>query len=75
MANGWKILAIVFIILFVLESLFFIWATKDGFEFINNQNYCAYDICEQYPSYNYDSYTQECYCFENDEVVYQENLG
>ena len=75
MVNGWKVTAIVFIILFTLETGLLIWAWNMGTEMIDNEYECAYNICEDYASYNYDDYENMCSCFENNEVVSQEYMG
>jgi len=62
MTNGWKITAIIFIALFLLEtlSLVFLWnlTSKE----IENQNICLYDICSDYPDGYYD--LDICYCYD-----------
>ena len=74
--NPWKIIAIVFIILFVLETLLFIWIFSLGTSAINNENECAVNICgeiEEAVSYYYDSVEQMCYCIDStDETVKQQ---
>jgi hypothetical protein len=67
--NLWKTVAIVFIILFTLETAYVLYATSIGTEMINNDYDCAYITCENYETYNYDSYSKICQCFENHEVV------
>ena len=72
--NGWKITAIIFICLFVIETATFIWIVKIGTEQINNENTCAVNICQ---NNNYDSYLLEnniCYCYKNHEIAYKEVL-
>jgi hypothetical protein len=70
--NTWKIIAIVFIILFAIETTYVIWATQLGYQTVDNDYNCAYDYCADYDTYNYDYYTKECLCFENHEVVKQQ---
>lgn len=72
--NKWKVTAIIFIILFVLETGVLIWAWKVGTQTIDNENECSYNICSDYPSYFYDSYTKICYCYEDGLVVHQEYI-
>ena len=71
---NWKTLAIIFIVLFTLQSGLLIWAWNVGTEMIDNEYECAYNICEDYQSYNYDDYEGMCYCFEDNEVVSQEYM-
>ena len=72
---NWKVIAIVFIVLFTLETGLIIWAFNVGTEMIDNEIECAYNICEDYQSYNYDDYESMCYCFEDNEIVSQEYMG
>lgn len=68
--NGWKLTAIIFIILFVAETIFFVWLVQNGFEEIEKENECAINICEWYDAYQY--YDSICYCYEDGEIVYEE---
>ena len=75
-SNHWKTIAIIFIVLFVLETIFLIWAFSAGTSMINNENECAINICgdvEEAVSYYYDDYEQICYCMDADgETVKQQ---
>lgn len=71
----WKILAIVFMVLFFLETIILIWAFNIGTEAIDNESKCAYNICEGSDTYQYDTYDKLCYCFEEGEITYQEYMG
>ena len=58
----WKILAIIFISLFVIESIFLVWIFKIGYNYIEKDDKC-YTICsmdEDYSSYWYEN--NLCYC-------------
>ncbi len=74
--NHWKTIAIIFIVLFVLETLILIWAISAGTSMINNENECSINICgevENAVSYYYDEYEQICYCMDVDgETVKQQ---
>jgi len=70
----WKIIAIIFIISFVLETLFIIWAYNIGDASIKQDEKCS-GICL---NGNYDQYALNsniCYCYLNGEVAHQEYLG
>jgi len=69
--TGWKTLAIVFISLFVLETIFGVWITSIGMNVINNEKECSNNICGEqiYDSYYYDEYKQVCTCFINHEPI------
>ena len=68
MANGWKIIAIVFIIIFLIETIFIYWAYTNGTKTLNNEYDCAWEVCDGYESYYYDGYDNMCYCFVGDEI-------
>ena len=73
----WKLIAIIFICLFILETLIFIYLFNAGTEVIENQNECAYNICDvpnTNDAYAYDEYNKICYCYKNNEVVYQKYM-
>ena len=62
--NGWKTTAIIFMILFLLETSFFIWAVWYAGAEEEKDNICAYDICEEYPQATRDG--NICYCQDYD---------
>ncbi|KKM10463.1 hypothetical protein LCGC14_1721800, partial [marine sediment metagenome] len=49
--NGWKLTAIIFIVLFILETVFFIGILSIGFSEIDKENQCIYNVCSS-PIYN-----------------------
>jgi len=73
--NGWKVTAIIFIILFIVETMFVYWAWTLGTDMIEQENTCSKNICSNYESFIYDEYGETCYCYVGDELVYQEFLG
>jgi len=75
MVNGWKVTAIIFIVLFIVETSLFIWAINVGSEMIDNENECAYNICEDYETYFYDDTDKMCYCYKNHELEHQKYMG
>jgi len=54
----WKSIAIIFIILFVLETSLFVWAYSLSVKEEKMIMECYYDICEDYP----DAYFEENLC-------------
>lgn len=72
--NKWKITAIIFIVLFVVETLVFIWAWNVGVQAVENENECAINICDGYDAYYFDSYEDMCYCYTDNVLLYQEYL-
>lgn len=72
MANGWKITAIIFIILFIAETAFVTWAVIEATENIDKEMQCIVNICDGYESYNFDEYDDICYCFNDNKLEYFE---
>lgn len=73
--NSWKVTAIIFIILFTLESLFLIYAWNIGTKAIEREYECGINICADYQSYWYDDVTLMCYCYDKGEIAKQEYLS
>ena len=75
-SNHWKTIGIIFIVLFVLETILVIWLFSVGTSMINNETECSKNICgevENAVSYQYDDYEQICYCMDADgEIVKQQ---
>ena len=72
--NGWKVTAIIFIILFVLETLAFGFLIKVGMDVVNREIECSNDVCLSYDSFYYDDTTNVCSCYLNNEVAKQEYI-
>ncbi|MFW6233409.1 MAG: hypothetical protein ACOC3Z_01980 [Nanoarchaeota archaeon] len=79
--KAWKITAIIFIILFIVETLILISIFNLGNKAIENENTCVYQICElgepssKYDSYYYDTTEDFCYCYKNNEVAKKKYIG
>ena len=71
----WKVLAWIFIILFILENLF----VGYGMILVNhdtaNENECIYNVCDNSSAYYYDTTSSMCYCYDNGEIASQKFLG
>ena len=74
MVNGWKIVGITFIILFVLETIFIGYVFYLGSEIAAKEDECVYNICSNYDSYYFDEYNDICYCYVNHEIVKTEYI-
>jgi len=68
MVNGWKVAAIIFMVLFILESASIVWLFKIGIDMDKDEMDCAMNICEDYSAYNFDIYSNMCYCYEGGEI-------
>lgn len=81
MKNKWKTTAIIFIILFAIETLFLVYVGGIGKEAINNENKCSIEVCNlmeyntAYDSYFYDSSIKMCYCYIDKEIVKSKYMG
>jgi len=72
-SNGWKTLAIIFITLFILETVGVIYLINLGQKEINKDTDCSF-LCK---NKNYDAYQYAdsiCYCYLDGEVVYHQEL-
>ena len=75
--NGWKITAIIFMVLFITETIGIIYLAKVGQESINNKIKCSNDVCPIVgaTSFIYEDAIKTCYCYnEQAEVIKQEVL-
>ena len=61
---NWKIIAIIFIALFVAETLFFCWGYYMVSKDEKNTNDCLYNFCAEYPDGYYESGLCECYDYD-----------
>jgi hypothetical protein len=59
--TNWKIVAVVFIVLFVLETAYIVWAVSIYQQEQKNTAICYYDICEEYPDAAYGNGVCRCY--------------
>ena len=72
--NGWKLTAIIFIILFILETSLLIWAINSNLNDFENENICSLEVCPSnsyiiYDSYYYEQWTKICECNINKELI------
>ena len=64
--NGWKITAIIFIILFVLETISVAWMITIGLQQNDKEKECSISVCGNggYVSYIYEA--DVCHCYNSD---------
>ena len=74
--NKWKVTAIIFIILFSLETLAVFYLYSIGEEVIAKENECMVNVCgdDIYDAWLYDRYDEICYCYTNHEITHQEYI-
>lgn len=68
MANGWKIIAWIFIIISVAEGGLIYYSYSIGTEWIEHENLCSTNLCTG-DSYYYDQTTDICSCVEDDYIT------
>lgn len=71
MKNKWKTIAIIFIILFVLETLIVGIVFGIGNDIIEKERKCAYEVCEGSDFYKYDMNKEACYCYNSVGEMYK----
>lgn len=64
MKDKWKTIAIIFIILFVIETTYVIWEVNVYFNEVDKKNECYYDICNGYPDAYYEADVCTCYNYD-----------
>lgn len=60
--KGWKILALIFIMLFIIETVLVVWVFSIGIKVIENENKCAAECYIETGFYSYDSTDNSCFC-------------
>lgn len=71
MVNAWKVIAIIFIILFVLENILLIYGIYSLTQDENKEVLCYVEVCTDYDQYSYNTYNNVCTCYEKDLIVSQ----
>jgi len=61
---GWKIIAIIFIILFAIIIGIFIWSYNYTSNETERTNICYYEFCKDYPQANYADNLCTCYDYD-----------
>lgn len=64
MTNGWKVTAIVFIVITFLLGSLIVWAFHVASEEVKKTNECYWDFCSDYPHAEF--YDDVCYCYDYD---------
>lgn len=72
-SSKWKIIAMVFIGLFVVENIVFIWAFFASEEDSRREAICITQYCtpDKFQGYNYNVDTHVCTCSNNNQIVEQ----
>jgi hypothetical protein len=80
MVNGWKVTAIIFIIISLLELALLVGFVAIGLDVIEKEEHCSYEICNldesmEYDAYLYDPQDGSCSCYQDSRVVYSKYIG
>ena len=67
--NKWKVVAIIFIILFVLETFLVVYFGYSNINYKIKQEHCATTICSEYPAFTFED--SVCSCWDGNEIKYQ----
>jgi hypothetical protein len=73
----WRTIAIIFIVLFAIETILVVGVFSAGRIHIKNEQHCAINICSNIrdaTSYSYSHPDRMCVCSDSGEVIYQEVL-
>ena len=70
MVNNWKIIAIVFIVLFILETIYLSWAVIYVVKEESNTKECYYEICGDYQDAYYFEKVCTCYNYDDADELY-----
>ena len=67
----WKVVAITFISLFVIENLIFVWAYFDTEKDSKYESICITQYCStsKFDAYSYDVDTQICSCLKDNKIM------
>lgn len=71
--DKWKVIAIIFITISILEFVLIFFVFSWGLEDIAKENECVYNICSEYDAYKY--LDGVCYCYKGNEVAHTEYLN
>ncbi len=69
MANGWKIFAIILLIILIIENILFAGIFYLGVDTINKENTCQFEECASHDSFYFDMTDNMCYCYKDNEIV------
>lgn len=64
--NGWKVTAIILMIVLALVLAFFYWSYTIAVDEEEKTMNCYYDICSEYPEAFYDVTDKVCSCYDYD---------
>jgi len=73
--NKWKMTAIIFIVLFCLETVIFLNLIRVGTNEIAKEDTCSHTVCYEYARYYYDDAIGTCTCYDmNGTATHKERI-
>ena len=69
-SKAWMIVAIIFIVLFVIETAFIVWASSIAYIDSKRTDECYYDVCKDYPQALVEGRVCTCYDYNSDGTSY-----
>ena len=70
--GAWKTIAIIFIIIFILQTSLVILIVKIALNDIAKEDECSINVCSDSDAYKFDTYESMCYCYKNGELDKQQ---
>lgn len=72
----WKTIAIIFIFLFLIETLFLLTLSKEASYSRWKEKDCYENICGEYDTYSYEVLEDTCYCGSSDgDILFEKYMG
>ena len=73
--NKWKKITKIIIIIVILEHLIFLGLYSIGSGIVEKEEECSINVCNNYDSYYYETYSKMCYCYKDNGEEYKKYLG
>lgn len=71
--NGWKVTALIFIALSLLETSLITYMLYIGFQTLEREDKCSL-MCREYEGVSYDSNANLCSCWNDGKIVQEERI-
>lgn len=74
--NGWKVTAIIFIVLFGISAIYISFMYDIGTTSLNNELQCSNEICynRDASSFKYEPIEKICQCYDGEKMFYMEYM-
>ena len=74
-SGAWRTAAIVFIILFLLQTFVIVYVMVEGEKILETEKQCQLNVCREYSAYYYASSDKMCYCYTDNQIVLNQYMG